>query len=53
MSALAESSKWEEATRLIRGPFLDGFGVPDASDFEDWLAAKTVTSTSQPLEEAA
>ena len=23
------------------------------SDFEDWLAAKTVTSTSQPLEEAA
>ncbi len=37
----AESAgRWEEAAGLVVGPFLEGFGVPDASGFEDWLAAE-------------
>jgi len=28
---------WTQATPLIRGKFADGFKVPDASAFEDWL----------------
>ncbi len=31
---------WEEASRLVRGPFLEGFGVPDSSGFEDWIAVE-------------
>ncbi len=40
LAALAETSDWEGAGGLIEGTFLDGFGVPDASDFEDWLSAE-------------
>ncbi len=40
LAALAENSDWEAAGGLIEGTFLDGFGVPDASDFEDWLSAE-------------
>ncbi len=28
------------ATALVHGPFLEGFTVPDASPFEDWLTAE-------------
>jgi DNA-binding SARP family transcriptional activator len=31
---------WAAAARLVGGDFLEGFGVPDASPFEDWLAAE-------------
>ncbi len=31
---------WEAAGRLVAGDFLEGFGVPDASAFEDWVAAE-------------
>jgi DNA-binding SARP family transcriptional activator len=31
---------WEAAATLVRGPFLEGFAVPDSSSFEDWLAAE-------------
>lgn len=34
------AGRWEEAAGLVVGPFLEGFGVPDASGFEDWLAAE-------------
>ncbi len=40
LAALAETSDWEAAGGLIEGAFLDGFGVPDASEFEDWLSAE-------------
>lgn len=40
LAALAETSDWEGAGGLIEGTFLDGFGVPDASEFEDWLSAE-------------
>ena len=38
---LAES--WQEAARLVRGEFLDGFGVPGAVDFDHWLTAERMT----------
>ena len=31
------AGKWREAADLVEGEFLEGFGVPGASDFEDWL----------------
>lgn len=35
-----QSGDWETAAGLVEGEFLEGFGVPDASEFEDWLAAE-------------
>ncbi len=34
---------WHAAAGMIAGEFLEGFGVPDASPFEDWLAAERTT----------
>ncbi len=31
---------WRQASELVGGEFLEGFGVPDASPFEDWLASE-------------
>lgn len=32
--------QWELAASLVAGSFMDGFGVPDASPFEDWLTTE-------------
>jgi DNA-binding SARP family transcriptional activator len=37
---LAAAEDWTAASELVVGEFLEGFGVPDASGFEDWLAAE-------------
>jgi DNA-binding SARP family transcriptional activator len=34
------AERWEEAAAQVSGEFLEGFGVPDATGFEDWLAAE-------------
>jgi len=34
------AEEWREAAELVGGPFLDGFAVPGASGFEDWLVAE-------------
>ena len=39
LEALAAAGEWEPAAELISGEFLEGFAVPGASEFEDWLAA--------------
>ena len=31
--------EWEEAARLVAGEFMEGFGVPGASPFEDWVTS--------------
>ena len=31
---------WAAATGLVGGEFMEGFALPDASGFEDWLAAQ-------------
>jgi DNA-binding SARP family transcriptional activator len=36
----AAAARWEEAAALVSGDFLEGFGVPGAAGFEDWLAAE-------------
>jgi DNA-binding SARP family transcriptional activator len=35
--ASGDASDAEEALKLYRGPLLEGFGLPDSPDFEDWL----------------
>lgn len=35
-----EAGDWEAGAELVRGVFLEGFGVPDASGFEDWMSAE-------------
>ena len=40
LESLAEAEQWEQAAELIAGEFLEGFSVPGASEFEDWLAAE-------------
>ena len=40
---LMEASNWSEASALVGGTFLEGFGVAGASDVEDWLTAERAT----------
>ncbi len=40
LEELATAEDWEAAAELVLGEFLEGFGVPDASEFENWLAAE-------------
>jgi DNA-binding SARP family transcriptional activator len=40
LESLAEAEQWEQAAELIAGEFLEGFSVPGASEFEDWLGAE-------------
>jgi DNA-binding SARP family transcriptional activator len=39
-AALEEQGEWRAAAQLAAGDFLEGFSVPDASGFEDWLGAE-------------
>jgi DNA-binding SARP family transcriptional activator len=38
--ALASREQWVEAAELVRSEFLQGFGIPKAPAFEDWLASE-------------
>jgi DNA-binding SARP family transcriptional activator len=40
LEELAAREDWTAAAELVTGEFLEGFGVPDASGFEDWLAGE-------------
>jgi DNA-binding SARP family transcriptional activator len=40
LDSLAGTGSWTEAARLVVGEFMEGFGVPDAVDFENWLTAE-------------
>jgi DNA-binding SARP family transcriptional activator len=40
LEELAGAEQWEQAAELIAGEFLEGFSVPGASEFEDWLASE-------------
>lgn len=35
-----ERGDWRNAARWVAGDFMEGFSVPGASDFEDWLSAE-------------
>ena len=43
LESLAEREDWHGASELVVGEFLEGFAVPGASDFEEWLAAERGT----------
>jgi DNA-binding SARP family transcriptional activator len=40
LESLRAAAAWPEAATLVGGEFLEGFSVPDASGFEEWLAAE-------------
>lgn len=40
LEELARAGEWSAAARLIAGEFLEGFAIPGASAFEDWLAGE-------------
>jgi hypothetical protein len=35
---LFKDGRWEEAIEYYRGPFLDGFHLPGAGEFEEWAS---------------
>ena len=37
---LSAAKDWTAAAELVNGEFLEGFSIPEASEFEDWLAAE-------------
>jgi len=40
LEELAARGEWEAGSELVSGEFLEGFGLADASEFEDWLATE-------------
>ena len=40
LEASAARGEWARAAQLVAGEFMEGFAVPGASAFEDWLAAE-------------
>lgn len=39
-SALVEDGELRQAEALIRGQLMEGFGISDSNEFEDWLSAE-------------
>jgi len=46
----AASRAWSQAAALVTSEFLEGFSVPGASGFEDWLAAERTFWRRQSVE---
>ena len=40
LETLAAAQDWKPAARLVAGEFLEGFAIPGASAFEDWLGSE-------------
>src|SRR5438128_9936836 len=47
---LCQRSEWTSAAGLIDGEFLEGLAIPEANDFENWLAAERALWRAQALE---
>ena len=50
LDELVRGRDWSAAARLIAGEFLEGFAIPDASAFEDWLAGERSIIRRRSLE---
>ncbi|HEY8198093.1 MAG TPA: AAA family ATPase [Gemmatimonadales bacterium] len=50
LEELARGGDWPAAARLIAGEFLEGFAIPDASGFEDWLAGERSSIRRRSIE---
>ncbi len=46
---LEEAGDWESLSALICGDFAEGFAIPNASAFEDWLAAERLRWRSRSV----
>jgi len=49
----AAAGRWEEAADLVSGDFLEGFSVPEAATFEDWLGAERLHWRTRSVEALA
>jgi hypothetical protein len=47
---LCARSDWAAAAALVDGEFLEGLAIPEASEFENWLAAERALWRAQALE---
>lgn len=50
LERLASAGDWAGAAALVGGPFCQGFGIADASSFEDWLTAERTRWTQRGVE---
>ena len=50
LAAASDCGDWTTAASLVAGEFLEGFTVPDASGFEDWLAAERLALRQQSVD---
>ncbi len=48
-AAKVEEESWGDAANLVSGDFMEGFGVPGCSEFEDWLYAERVALREQAV----
>lgn len=49
-AGFAERGEWGSAAALVAGEFLEGFSVPDATGFEDWLDAERLAWRRRSVE---
>ena len=47
---LCERGEWAAAVALVDGEFLEGLAIPEANDFESWLAAERALWRAQALD---
>ena len=47
---LCERSEWIAAAALVDGEFLEGLAIPEASDFENWLAVERAQWRARALD---
>lgn len=47
---LCERREWATAAALVDGEFLEGLAIPEANDFENWLAAERALWRAQALD---
>jgi DNA-binding SARP family transcriptional activator len=50
LDELLEGEDWRGAAGLIVGEFMEGFGVPGCSEFEDWLYAERTALRGRSVE---
>jgi DNA-binding SARP family transcriptional activator len=48
--ACLERGQWQEAARAYRGPFLEGFSLPDSPAFEQWALLRRERAQRQAVE---
>lgn len=51
--SLVAEQDWRGAAELVAGEFMEGFGVPGCSQFEDWLYTQRVGLRQQSMEALA